>query len=71
MNLVSILKKEHMKKNGTSMPEREIKRKVLVRFPNESHYVLIDIDWGDFTLISDFPDEIFGKYRGITISVKK
>jgi hypothetical protein len=60
-----------MKENGMSTSKKEIKRKVLVRFPNESHHTLMDIDWGDFVLISDFPSEIFGNYRGMTISIKK
>jgi len=43
-----------------------------VRFPNESYFEeVINFDWDKFTPTNEFDDEIFGKYAGMTISIKK
>jgi hypothetical protein len=43
----------------------------MVRFPNESTPVEIDLDINDFRPEKDFGDEVFGYWRGVYISVKK
>ena len=47
------------------------KTKQMVRFPNESTPVEIDLDINEFQLEKDFGDEVFGYWRGVYISVKK
>jgi len=47
------------------------KTKQMVRFPNESTPVEIDLDINDFRPEKDFGDEVFGYWRGVYISVKK
>ena len=47
------------------------KTKQMVRFPNESTPVEIDLDINDFRPEKDFGDEVFGHWRGVYISVKK
>jgi hypothetical protein len=43
----------------------------MVRFPNESTPIEIDLDINEFQLEKDFGDEVFGHWRGVYISVKK
>ena len=47
------------------------KTKQMVRFPNESTPIEIDLDINEFQLEKDFGDEVFGYWRGVYISVKK
>ena len=44
--------------------------KRLVRFPNESDFIEMDIDMDDFNMTNEFNDEMFGWYKGIYISIK-
>jgi hypothetical protein len=46
-------------------------KEVLVRFPNESEYIKITINWDEFTITSEFSDEYFGWYKGGLIAIKK
>ena len=46
-------------------------KKVLVRFPNESYPVEMNIDWNDFKIEKEFDLEYFGWYKGTYISVLK
>lgn len=48
-----------------------MKKKVFVRFPNESFFVEIEIDFKDFKKSQEFDTEIFGWYNGLYISIKK
>ena len=45
--------------------------KALIRFPNESCYDEADIDMSLFSMTSDWPDEMFGWYKGNLIAIKK
>jgi hypothetical protein len=45
--------------------------KVFIRLPNESCYDEVDIDMSLFTVTSDWPDEMFGWYKGNLIAIKK
>lgn len=45
--------------------------KVFVRFPNESVYDEIDIDMSQFSMTSDWTDEMIGWYKGNLIAIKK
>ena len=47
------------------------KTKQMVRFPNESTPIEIELDINDFQPEKDFEDEVFGYWRGVYISVKK
>lgn len=46
-------------------------KKVMVRFPNESYFIEIDLDMSQFKPEKEFDDQIFGWYGDIYISVKK
>jgi hypothetical protein len=45
--------------------------KTLVRFPNESFFEELSIDFEKFEVSNEFPHEIFGWYDGTAISIKK
>jgi hypothetical protein len=45
--------------------------KVLVRFPNESYPIEMEIDWNEFKIQNEFKDEYFGWYKGTYIAVLK
>lgn len=43
----------------------------LVRFPNESTYEEVKLDLDFFNLSSESTDEVFGRYKGTHIFIKK
>jgi hypothetical protein len=43
----------------------------LVRFPNESTYEKVSLDLDFFNLSSEYTDEVFGRYKGTHIFIKK
>lgn len=45
--------------------------KVLVRFPNESFFVEIDVNISDFIPEKVFENEVFGWYKGLYVSIKR
>jgi hypothetical protein len=47
-----------------------MKEKRLVRFPNESEFLEIEIEMDDFNMVTIFQDEMFGWYKGMYISIK-
>lgn len=46
-------------------------KKVQIRFPNESYYMEIEIDWHLFRIETEFENEYFGWYDGMYIAIKK
>ena len=46
-------------------------RKVLVRFPNESYSVEMEINWNEFKIENEFEYEYFGWYKGTCIAILK
>lgn len=42
----------------------------LVRFPNESEFIEMEIDMTDFNKVTEFQNEMFGWYKGTYISIK-
>ena len=44
---------------------------VQMRFPNESYYLEIEIDWKDFRIENIFKDEYFGWYESTYVAIKK
>ena len=46
-------------------------RKVLVRFPNESTSIEMEIDWNEFKIENEFQYEYFGWYKGTYLSILK
>ena len=46
-------------------------KKVLVRFPNESIHVEMDIDWNEFKIEKEFEFEYFGWYKETYIAILK
>ena len=46
-------------------------REVLVRFPNETEYIPITINWNEFSITVEFSDEYFGWYKGGIVAIKK
>lgn len=46
-------------------------KKKYVKFPNESYFAEMMINMEEFILKNEFKDEIFGIYKGLTISIKK
>jgi hypothetical protein len=46
-------------------------RKVLVRFPNESYFIEMEINMDEFKPDKEFDDQIFGWYGDTYISIKK
>jgi len=46
-------------------------KKELVRFPNESDYCEMSIDWKEFSDQTEFDTETFGWYNGTRIAIKK
>lgn len=47
-----------------------MKERRLVRFPNESEFIEMEIDMKQFNLVTIFKDEIFGWYNNLYISIK-
>jgi hypothetical protein len=47
-----------------------MKEKRLVRFPNESEFVEMEIDMKQFRLVTISREEIFGWYNDLYISIK-
>ena len=47
-----------------------MKEKRLVRFPNESEYLEMEIDMDEFNMVTIFEKEMFGWYKGTYISIK-
>lgn len=46
-------------------------KKVLVRFPNESYPIVMDINWDEFKIEKEFSTEYFGWYHNVYITVSK
>ena len=46
-------------------------RRVRARFPNESEYTPIVIEWSEWREIKVFPDEVFGYYKGTYLAILK
>lgn len=46
-------------------------KKILARFPNESFFIEIEINFKYFKKEKEFNTEIFGWYNGLYISIKK
>lgn len=44
---------------------------VFMRFPNESEYLKITINMGDFEPKKWFKTEVFGWYKGVYVSIKR
>lgn len=42
-----------------------------MRFPNESFFVEMTINMGDFTPEKTFENEVFGWYKGVYVSIKR
>jgi len=47
-----------------------MKEKRLVRFPNESEFLEMEIDMDEFNMVTIFEHEMFGWYNGMYISIK-
>jgi hypothetical protein len=47
-----------------------MKEKKLVRFPNESEFLEIEINMDEFNTVTIFEHEMFGWYNGMYISIK-
>jgi len=47
-----------------------MKEKKLVRFPNESEFLEIEINMDEFNMVTIFEHEMFGWYNGMYISIK-
>jgi hypothetical protein len=52
-------------------PHHRRRKKVNVRFPNESFFEEIEINMSEFKPTTEFDDEVFGWYGDIYISIKK
>jgi hypothetical protein len=48
-----------------------MKEKRLVRFPNESEFVEMEINMDEFDMVTEFRDEMFGWYKNLYISIKQ
>lgn len=48
-----------------------MKEKRLVRFPNESEFIEIEMIIDEFNMVTEFEDQMFGWYKGTYISIKK
>lgn len=48
-----------------------MKEKKLVNFPNEGYPIEMEIDMGEFNMVTEFEDLMFGWYNGMYISIKK
>jgi hypothetical protein len=44
---------------------------VLIKFPNESDYIEVEIDMANFSPDKEHDDEVFGWYKDTYISIKK
>ena len=44
--------------------------KKLIRFPNESEFIEMEINMDEFDKVSEFQYEMFGWYKGMYISIK-
>ena len=47
-----------------------MKEKRLVRFPNESEFIEIEMIIDEFNMVTEFEDQMFGWYKGTYISIK-
>ena len=46
-------------------------RRVRARFPNESEYTHIVIEWSEWREVKVFHDEVFGYYKGTYLAILK
>jgi hypothetical protein len=51
--------------------EKNNKKTYLVRMPNESEYIELDLDLTNVEIKNDFDDEFFINHGGVLIAVKK
>ena len=44
---------------------------ILMKFPNESDYIEVEVDMTNFNPDKEYDNEVFGWYKDIYVSIKK